>query len=152
MPPPARTTALAAVAAVLLATSGCSESEGDRRDAYCAQVKKDAPGLTRAVDEGGAGAFIDALPTLRGLASKAPSDLKDEWQTLVNALDGLKSALEETGVSPDDITGGNLPKDLSREDRRTVRGAASVLSSEEVVTATQGIEQHALDICKQPLL
>ena len=33
-----------------------------------------------------------------------------------------------------------------------MRGAASVLSSQEVVTATQGIEQHALDICKQPLL
>ena len=148
----ARTTALAAAAAVLLATSGCSESEGDRRDAYCAQVKKDAPGLTRAVDEGGAGAFIDALPTLRGLATKAPSDLKDEWRTLINALDGLQSALEATGVSPDDVSGGSLPKDLSRADRRTVRGAASVLASQEVVTATQGIEQHALDICKQPLL
>jgi hypothetical protein len=30
--------------------------------------------------------------------------------------------------------------------------AASVLTTPEVVAATQGIEQHALDICKQPLI
>lgn len=149
---PALVGAAVLAASLVLGPAGCSESDDERRDAYCDAVREDAKEVGRTVSEGGAGAFLEVLPTLEDLAEQAPSDLKDEWQTLVNALDGLKSALEETGVSPDDITGGNLPKDLSREDRRTVRGAASVLSSEEVVTATQGIEQHALDICKQPLL
>ena len=45
-----------------------------------------------------------------------------------------------------------LPRDLSREDRKRVRNAASVLTTPEVVAATQGIEQHALDICKQSLI
>jgi hypothetical protein len=138
--------------ALLAGATACSETADDRREAYCAQVKKDSTTLSKGVAEGGPGAFLDVLPTLQGLAKKAPSDLKDEWQTLLNALTGLRDALDATGLEPSDIQDGSLPKDLSRADRKRVRDAASVLTTPEVVAATQGIEQHALDICKQPLI
>ena len=147
-----RTLALLVAGALLTGATGCSQSADDRREAYCAQVKKDSTTLSKGVAEGGPGAFLDVLPTLRGLARKAPSDLKDEWQTLLNALTGLQDALDATGMEPSDIEDGTLPRDLSREDRKRVRDAASVLTTPEVVAATQGIEQHALDICKQPLI
>ena len=137
---------------LLAAATACSETADDRREAYCARVKKDSTTLSKGVAEGGPGAFLDVLPTLQGLAKKAPSDLKDEWQTLLNALVGLQDALDATGLEPGDIQDGKLPRDLSREDRKRVRNAASVLTTPEVVAATQGIEQHALDICKQPLI
>jgi len=141
------------VAGVLLVgAAGCSESPEDRRETYCAQVKKDSAGLSTGVAEGGPGAFLSVLPTLEGLAKKAPSDLKDEWQTLLNALHGLRDALDNTGLEPADIRDGSLPEGLPRADRKRVREAASVLTTPEVVAATQGIEQHALDICKQPLI
>ena len=147
-----RRVALAVAAALLSGATGCSETADDRREAYCDQVKKDSTTLSKGVAEGGPRAFLDVLPTLQGLAKKAPSDLKDEWQTLLNALTGLQDALDATGLEPGDIQDGTLPKDLSRADRTRVRDAASVLTTPEVVAATRGIEQHALDICKQPLI
>jgi hypothetical protein len=147
-----RSLALLVAGALLTGTTACSETADDRREAYCAQLKKDSTTLSKGVAEGGPGAFLDVLPTLQGLAAKAPSDLKDEWQTLLNALTGLQDALDATGLEPSDIKDGKLPQDLSREDRKRVRNAASVLTTPEVVAATQGIEQHALDICKQPLI
>lgn len=138
--------------ALLAGATGCSETAEDRREAYCAQVKKDATELSTAIAEGGPGAFLSVLPRLEGLADKAPSDLKDEWQTLLNALTGLEDALDATGLEPADIQDGSLPKGLPKVDRTLVRDAASVLTTPEVVAATQGIEQHALDICEQPLI
>ncbi|NYG57429.1 hypothetical protein BJ980_000352 [Nocardioides daedukensis] len=144
-----------ALALVLVLVTGvasaCSESEDDRREAYCEQVKKDSAELTRITDEGGQSAFVTALPILDGLAEKSPSDLKDEWQALTNALHGLDDALKETGLEPADVD-GELPDGLSAAERRTVIGAASVLASDEVLAATEGIEQHALDICGTALL
>ena len=147
-----RTQALLVVGALLAGATGCSQSADDRREAYCAQVKKDSTTISKGVADGGPGAFLDVLPTLQGLAKKVPSDLKDEWQTLLNALTGLQDALDATGLDPSDIQDGKLPAGLSRADRKRVRNAASVLTTPEVVAATQGIEQHALDICKQPLI
>ncbi|RYP86069.1 hypothetical protein EKO23_10640 [Nocardioides guangzhouensis] len=145
--------AAALAASFLLSATGCEESADDRRAGYCDAVKQQSEHVRKTVDEGGAGAFLDVLPTLQDLADQAPSDLKDEWRTLINALDGLRDALDDTGLEPGDLQeGGGLPAGLSAEDRRTVRGAASVLASPEVVAATQGIEQQALDVCKQPLL
>ena len=147
-----RPLALLVASTLLLGATACSETADDRRAAYCAQVKKDSTTLSKDVAEGGPGAFVEVLPTLERLAKKAPSDLKDEWQTLLNALTGLQDALDATGLEPGDIKGGKLPRDLSRADKKLVREAASVLTTPEVVAATQGIEQHALDICKQPLI
>ena len=98
-----RTLALLVAGALLTGATGCSQSADDRREAYCVQVKKDSTTLSKGVAEGGPGAFLDVLPTLRGLARKAPSDLNDEWQTLLNALTGLQDALDATGLEPSDI-------------------------------------------------
>ena len=132
--------------------TACGEPTADEgREEYCAQVEQDSEELTRIVDEGGAGAFTQALPTLEGLADKAPGDIQDEWSLLIDALRGLRDALEETGVEPGEID-GKLPEDLPAADRRRISAAASVLADPEVVEASQGIEQHALDICKTPIL
>ena len=104
-----RPVALLVAGALLAGATACSETADDRREAYCAQVKKDSTTLSKGVAEGGPGAFLDVLPTLEGLAEKAPSDLKDEWQTLLNALTGLQDALDATGLEPGDIQDGTLP-------------------------------------------
>lgn len=145
-----RGSVLLLLVAVLLTACG-EPTEDERREEYCAQVEQDSEDLTRVVDEGGAGAFIEALPTLEDLAEKAPGDIQDEWSLLIDALHGLRDALEETGVEPEQID-GKLPADLPAADRRRISAAASVLADPTVVQASQGIEQHALDICKTPIL
>jgi len=142
---------LASVLVLAVMTTGCDQSEDDARADYCDQVEADADTITRAVDEKGSAAFVDLLPTLEGLAEKAPSDVRDEWQVFLNALRGLRDALEAAGLKPEDVT-GRLPESLSAADRKRVRGAASVLAGDDVRLATKSVEQHALDVCHTPLL
>jgi len=142
---------VASVVLLTLVVTGCETSEDDARADYCAQVKADADGITRAVAEKGSAAFVDVLPTLEGLADEAPSDVRDEWQVFLNALRGLRDALEATGVKPEEVT-GKLPADLPAADRRRIKGAASVLAGDDVRLATKSVEQHALDVCHTPLL
>jgi hypothetical protein len=148
---PANLLAILLATALGLGLAGCGESEDDARADYCAQVKADADGITRAVDEKGSAAFVDVLPTLEGLADKAPGDVRDEWQVFLNALRGLRDALDATGVKPEEVT-GTLPEGLSAADRQRIRGAASVLAGDDVRLATKSVEQHALDVCHTPLL
>jgi hypothetical protein len=136
---------------ISVVVTGCGESKDDVRASYCDQVKADADTITRAVDEKGAGAFVAVLPTLEGLAAKAPGDVRDEWQVLVNALRGMRDALKETGLRPEQVN-GKLPAGLPATDRRRIELAASVLAGQDVKVATQDIEQHALDVCHTPLL
>lgn len=140
---------VALLATLLLA--GCGQSDDEARDSYCEQIKDKADEMTRTVDEGGAGAFVELLPTFEDLADAAPSDLKDEWRTFVNALLALRDALEDTGVEPDEVD-GKLPDDLTGEERRRVRSTAALLVSADVVAAVQGIEQHGLDVCHTAIL
>jgi hypothetical protein len=142
---------VAPVLLLALVATGCDQSEDDARADYCDQVEADADTITRAVDEKGSAAFVELLPTLEGLAEKAPGDVRDEWQVFLNALRGLRDALEDTGVRPEEVT-GELPEDLSAADRRRIEGAASVLAGDDVRLATKNVEQHALDVCHTPLL
>lgn len=140
------------LALILLVTAGCGDPSPDEaRKTYCEQVKKDADEITRIVDEGGAGAALKVLPKLEALADLSPRDLKDEWQTYLNALHGWRDALDETGLKPSDVAEG-LPRNLSREDRRRLLGAISEVQGPQVKQAAEGIEQQALDVCGTPLL
>lgn len=137
--------------AALTGLAGCEQSAEEKRSAYCAQVKDDSDDLTRITDEGGAAAFLEALPILERLSDKSPSDLKDEWQTFLNGLYGLEDAMNEAALEPEELDEG-LPKGMDPADRKRVTQAANFLQDPRVVTAAQGIEQHALDVCDTPIL
>lgn len=147
-----RTAARVTGALLVVLAGGCAQDEDAQREDYCESVADRSAELTRLTDEGGPAAFLEALPVLEDLAEESPDDLRDEWRTFLDALHGLEDAVAETGLDPADLTGEGLPDDLPAADRRRLRGAASVLASPDVVAATQGIEQHALDVCHTPLL
>lgn len=129
-----------------LSATGCGGDES-----YCDRVKDEADSLGRISEQGGPGAFLKALPTLEELADNAPSDLKDEWQTFIDALHGLRDALADAGVDADQL-GSKLPAGLTPAERRRIHGSAALLASPEVIAAVRGIEQQAKDVCKTPLL
>lgn len=131
--------------------SACQQSAEDERAEYCDQVEADSAELTRISDEGGAGGFLEAMPTLEGLSEKSPSDLKDEWQMFLNGLGVLEDAVDRAGLEPDQLD-DPLPKSLARADRQRLNKAANFLQDPRVVRAAQGIEQHALDVCGTPIL
>nr|WP_235735134.1 hypothetical protein [Nocardioides alcanivorans] len=143
----------AVVLAVLAgsALTGCQQSEQERRADYCKAIADASATLTRTADEGGAGAFLDALPILEELAQGSPSDLKDEWQTYLTSLRNLRDVLAEIAVDPEELADG-VPTRLSKAERQRVRGAVRNVRSVETRQAAQGITQQALDVCDVQIL
>jgi len=139
----------AAVLAGLLAglLSGCAS----REERYCNAVKDHQTELGRESDEGGPSAVLKELPTMEDLAADAPSDIKDEWQTLLNAVRALDKAFDDTGVDPASYDPKHPPAGLSAADQAKIKAAAADLGSDSVREATAGIEQESLDICKTPI-
>jgi len=137
--------ALAAVLSGLL--TGCASQE----ERYCDAVKDHQTELGRESDEGGPSAVLQELPTMEALADEAPSDIKDEWQTLLNAVRGLDTAFDDAGVDPASYDPKQPPEGLSEADQARIKAAAANLGSNPVRLATAGIEQEALDICQTPI-
>ena len=142
-------TARALLAALLLTgvLTACSSQE----ETYCDAVRSHQVELGRISDEGGPDAVLRELPTMQELAKDAPTDIKDEWQTVITAVQALDQAFDDAGVDPASYDVKHPPADLSDADRQKIESAAQELSSESVTTATSGIEQEALDICKTPI-
>jgi hypothetical protein len=138
--------AAAAVLVLVLATTlaGC----GDPQKTYCDALRADQVKIDDIINSRSGGALLTGLPVLTGLADKAPDDLTDEWQTFVNAVEGLRDALKAAGVSASAFTGGRIPASVTGEKRQNIVAAADTLSSDDVVNAVTGIESQARDVCK----
>lgn len=131
--------------AALLGLAGCG---GDGTSGYCNDLETQSEKIADILDSGSPSALLDGLPVLRGLADRAPSDLDDEWQTFLGALDGLDAAIKEAGVEPSDFKDGKPPAGLSVRQQQAIADAADQISSDDVVAASTGIEQEARDVCQ----
>jgi hypothetical protein len=140
---------LGIVAAIALVAGGVTWWLVVREPDYCGQVEDRS-----AKVQAGGGVMqnvVEGLPELRQLADAAPSDLKDEWQVVVNAIDGMRQAFVDTGVDPTTTDLDALPDTVTVEQRQRLKSAASKLVSPEVQAAVNGIQQQALDVCHTPL-
>jgi hypothetical protein len=139
------------VAAVLLAAallvSGCA----DQQEKYCDAVQEHQQELGEVLGGGSADALLKALPIFRDLADEAPDDIRDEWRTVIDALEGLEDALEDAGVDPATYDRDHPPEGLSQADKDAIDAAARELTSERTVTALSGVDQQAKDVCGTPL-
>ncbi|WP_188778208.1 hypothetical protein [Marmoricola endophyticus] len=136
-----------AALAVCLLLGGAVAGCGDPGEAYCDQLRSDQAALGEIVNATTPGALLTGLPTLRQVGAKAPEDLTDEWQTFLNAVEGLDDAVHAAGLRPGEVR-GSLPTTLSADDRAAITGAADVLASSAVTEAADGIETQARDVCK----
>jgi len=146
-----RRTARRAAAALLLAalvTGGCA----DQKETYCEAVEDHQEELGEVLGDGSPTALLEALPVLEDLADEAPDDLRDEWRTVIDALEGLEQALDDAGVDPSTYDRDHPPEGLSQADQDAIDAAARQLTSDETVTAFNGVDQQAKDVCGTPLL
>jgi hypothetical protein len=137
----------ALVAGLLL--TGCTAE--DPVEKYCDRVEAESATLTRTVDEGGRAGLLRALPTLEGLAEDAPKDVTRSWRVLLDAVRGLRDALDDAGLEPDQVD-GDLPPELPADQRRAIEDAAIVMASPDTLDAADEVDQHARDVCHTPLL
>lgn len=142
---------LAILALALLPLAGCGEDAADVRADYCAEVKERQDDLTEITAEGGPTALIDALDVYRELRALAPRDISDEWQQVIRSIEALETALDDAGVDPASYDPKKPPADVSEQQQVAIVDAANAVGSQETQRAFEGVNQHALDICKTPL-
>jgi len=142
------TRAVAVVVLLLgLVSAGCS----DQKEQYCDAVKDHQQELGGLRGDGGPGALLEALPIFRDLADEAPDDIRDDWRTVIAALDGLDQALDAAGVDPATYDRDDPPDGVSQADQDKIDAAARELTNDQTVQALNSVQQQALDVCGTPL-
>ena len=131
--------------------TGCSETPEDVRADYCEQVTERQAELTELLADDSPDALLQALPVFRDLAEGAPRDVADEWTVLLDALEGLDEALADAGVDAAGYDAEQPPAGVTTEQQDAIARAADQLFRPDVVTAYEGVKQHAKDVCKTPL-
>ena len=140
----------ASLAALLLAVTmvGC---QSDPFAGYCDEVATQQKTLTEALAQGGPTALLVALPSFEALREKSPSDLRDEWDTVVTRIQNLKEALDLAGVDPETYSADDPPEGLAASAKAKIEAAADQLASPSMANALSGVQQQARDVCKNPL-
>lgn len=135
-------------AAMVLAAgtlSGC----GGGTEAYCDSVR-DAQGDFEAFATGDAANFGDAVDKLRDIAGDAPDEVSDDWEVITSALDDMESALEDAGLSFEDLGGlaaGDIPEGVDEADLAALQETLTSIGTEEAAEAGDNIQKHAQDEC-----
>jgi hypothetical protein len=117
---------------------------------YCTELEERQQVLSELAGEAGrpdSDVLASTLETWRALREEAPGDVRDEWTTLVFALEGLAEALAEAGVDAGAFDPRDPPPGMSDEEAERLRDAAAELVTPRVTQAAEGLEQHALDVC-----
>ena len=127
--------------------SGCA----DQKEKYCDAVEDHQQELGRVLGDGGPDALLEALPIFRDLGEEAPDDIREDWRTLIGALDGLETALDDAGVDPATYDRDDPPAGLSQADQDKIDAAAVKLASNPTVEALDSVQQQARDVCGMPL-
>ena len=130
--------------------AGCASAT----ETYCSTLEDEQQQLKELAE--GAGEpnddiFRETLSVFDELQSEAPDDIVDEWDTLIFALEGLVGALDDAGLDPADYERGRTPDGVTQEQMAAIQAAAEDLESDEVKEASEGIEQHATDVCQVDL-
>ena len=133
---------------VALTLTGCS---GDPHEDYCEAVTDHQEELTEVAASDDTGALFDALDTYDDLREQAPRDIADDWDAVIGPLRAREKALADHGVDPSSYSSDEPPADLDDDARREIEAAAREVGSERTVTAMGAVEQHALDVCGEPL-
>ncbi len=149
----------AAALLVLTAAAGCGGGDDDpyavpdRFEEYCEEVAAQQAEIGRALESGGeATGLIKALPSFEALAEKAPDDIADDWDVVIERIDGLVEALEDAGIDPEAYDRKNPPTGLDPEQKEAIDVAAVALVSATTAQAMSSVQQQARDVCKTPLL
>ena len=154
----ARSAIAACVAVVLVGVGGCGSDDGDpyavpeRFQDYCEEVEAQQVVLGDVLRSGAeTTGLIKALPSFEALAAKAPDDIVDDWEVVIERIDELVAALEAAGVDPETYDRRHPPAGLDRQDRDSIDAAATALVSATTGHAMSSVEQHARDVCKTQL-
>lgn len=152
----ARTARAARVLACVLLLSGAAGC-ADRTERYCTELEEQQPVLEELARGPGSGGTEGEDPlgrtveVLRTLQQEAPSDVADEWTTVLFAYEGVADAFEAAGADPGSYDPQRPGPGVSEAEADRIRDAASELLSARVLRAADEVEQHAVQVCEVDL-
>lgn len=127
--------------------AGCGTDQGS----YCEAVEARQAELTDIVSSTRPDALLRAQSIFEELEERAPDDIADDWDVLVDAVEDLDAALEDAGVEPGSYDPTDPPADVSVERREAIAEASRRLASPEVADALRAVDQQVRDVCHTPL-
>jgi hypothetical protein len=136
---------------IAVTLTGCG---GDPGEDYCEALREERrvlDDLAEDATEKQTDVLTPTLESLRRLRDDAPSELDDEYATVVYAWENLVEAVEEAGVDPSEFRPDRTPKGVDPRTARRLRATAAALGSPRVTEATRGIEDHAQQVCEVDL-
>jgi hypothetical protein len=139
-----RSVALAAAVLVAVGLAGC----GEDTEAYCSSLE-DAQADLEALRGGDFAQLAETLDRIRQIGGDAPTEVRDDWETLNGDLTELRDGLADAGIDLEELEGldsGQLPEGVDRTKLLEV-GAVLQGSLGEMRDAFEAIEQHARDEC-----
>jgi hypothetical protein len=137
------------MAASLLAGCGDDGGGGGGGDSYCDALKSTQKEF-ESFEDSDFSSFDEFTDRVDEFADDAPDEVKDDWKILADALKEFVGALEDAGLTPEDLEGmqsGEVPEGVDMEALTEAMTQAQALGSEAVQKATENIEKHAKEEC-----
>jgi hypothetical protein len=92
----------------------------------------------------------DAFDRMHALAAIAPAAVADDWAVLDDAITAIEDALDDAGLSFDDLAAmqdGDVPADVDLEKLSELGTTMEALSGGQLDAAAARIAEHADDVC-----
>lgn len=138
-------------ALALLSTGPFLVGCGSPADRYCQAVEDHQQELTDIAAQQGAPALFEARGVYEQLAAEAPEDIRDDWDTVIEAIAGLEDTVEALDLDPATYDAKRPPQGLDRDQLDRLRAAAQELVRPETTAAMEAVQQQARDVCQTPL-
>lgn len=91
--------------------------------------------------------FNEAIDRMSELADQAPDEVSEQWQTLSGGLEQLRSAVDDLGISMEDLADPQAMSEIDPQQLQEFQQRVESLGSQETQRATDEIEQHAQQEC-----
>jgi hypothetical protein len=145
--------AAAAAALGLCLLTACGDDDGGKAGGGSGDYCKDLKAAKKEVDALKGGDFSDLQKTtdaMHKLADEAPSEIKDDWSTLVDGVDKLVDALKKAGLDDSDMAtlqSGQIPDGVDMDALQGLMTEIQSLDTDEFQKAGDNINKHAKDKC-----
>ncbi|HLK94827.1 MAG TPA: hypothetical protein VK365_03720 [Nocardioidaceae bacterium] len=116
--------------------------------AYCASLKDARDRLQALEGQGGGTAdFEEAIGALRDISEQAPASVAGDWRILIGGFDTLVQALDEAGLSLEDLSDPEAMGDIDPQELQQLQDQIGSLDSKKFQQAADSISSHARSEC-----
>lgn len=135
--------------------TGCGGGDSGEGSAYCDDLKSAKAEFSSLDSDNPDMADLDkAFDRMHELAGEAPDSVKDDWETLDGAIQDLKAALEDAGLTMEDLgnmQNGQMPENFDPAKLQELAPKLQSIGGQEFQDAADAIEKNAKDECNVDL-